>query len=77
MDRFVTGARTGPYGASTSKRKEPDNAWLEHVEIIENTDRNEMCVKCVRYKVALKGMSHARSIQACNLLQAWLGINVS
>ena len=46
MDQFLTAACTGVLSA-TSERKELDNAWLAHVEIIQTLGSDEMSVKCV------------------------------
>ena len=43
MERFVTSTRVDPSGESSSKRKTPCNAWLEHCDVVENTGRNGMC----------------------------------
>ena len=55
MDRFVTSTRVDPSGASSSKRKAPDSAWLDNYTIIENMSRNGMVVKCKHCKAVLKG----------------------
>ena len=54
MDQFVTSTCVGLSRASSSKRKAPDHAPLEHYEVIENLGWIVMCVKCVRCWGVLK-----------------------
>ena len=42
---FCNGCTHKSVRASSSKRKTIENAWLEHVKIIENVGRNGMSVK--------------------------------
>ena len=54
LGRFVTVARTRPSGASSSKRKAPENAWLEHVDIDVSMGRHGMSVNCVHCKMVFE-----------------------
>ena len=83
IDGYVTGARTGLSGASTSKA--PDNAWLDHVKIFKNIGRNDIFFKCVHRKDTLKRSTtrlyghvprSERLSHACRRLQAWFGLSL-
>ena len=82
MDRFITVSRTGLSGSLSTKRKTPDNAWLEHVEIMDNICKNGMSVKCVHCKLILKGStcrlkahivlgSQFIHFRTCELFESW------
>ena len=61
MDRFVTSTRVGRSTASSSKQKATDNTWLEHCKVIENLEKDGMCMKRV----------HCRGEDAKNRDENW------